>query len=555
MITNDRVDVCVVGAGLSGSIVAAGLARLGLRVVVLEAGPDHHGAFAGDEVAHVVDGRLLHAEPEVFVLAGGVPRVGTFLARNVGVGGPFVWSGFAYRFHASDFQVATESGTPDGSSVADWPLTYGELAPWYERAEAVLAVGGTTGDNPYDAPRRAPYPEEPVPMGPGAERLAAAARALAWHPYHPPAAVLVRPRHDVGRGACTGCGLCTFYGCPWGAKASVGTTELGTALRDRVEVRAGCTATEVRCDAGGRPFAVRYADTLGASAEQPAAVIVLALNAPYVARLMLLSRSPAHPRGLGNEHDLVGRHLTFHTGFVSYGVYADLIHSDRGPATQVGIDDHNEARPSRAGAGFRRGGVLHGAMPAAFTGGPLAFARALDRTIPLPDGVPRYGDGLLRFASWAYSRHQAVYGLGEDLPQFGNRVTLDPQVRDSLGLPALRIEYTPHPEDIAQQRYLLARALELLDVSGAQATAGALSSLPGGMFAGHAHGTTRMGADAATSVTDDHGRVHGTDNLFVTGAGPFVTSAGLNPALTIAALALRSVDEIAGAATATFPNS
>jgi choline dehydrogenase-like flavoprotein len=154
----------------------------------------------------------------------------------------------------------------------------------------------------------------------------------------------------------------------------------------------------------------------------------------------------------------------------------------------------------------------------------------------------------LRFASRAYPRHQAVYGLGEDLPQPGNRVTLDPQVRDSLGLPALRIEYTPHPEDIAQQRYLLERALELLRTSGAQTTAGVLSSVPGGVFAGHAHGTTRMGADATASVTDDRGRVHGTDNLFVTGAGPFVTSAGLNPALTIAALALRSVDEVASAA-------
>jgi choline dehydrogenase-like flavoprotein len=550
MITNDRADVCVVGAGLSGSLVAGGLARLGHKVVVLEAGPDHHGAFAGDEVAHIVDGRMLHAEPEVLVLEDGAPQVGTFLARNVGVAGPFVWSGFAYRFHPSDFRAATASGAPDGSSVADWPLTYDDLAPWYDRAEALLAVGGVTGENPFEAPRRGPYPEAPVPQSAGAARLAAAARALHWHPYHPPAAVLTRPRQDVGRGACTGCGLCTFYGCPWGAKASVGATELGAVLRDQVEVRAGCTATEVRCDPAGRPVAVRYADARGDKVEQPAGVVVLALNAPYVARLMLLSRGPAHPRGLGNDHDLVGRHLTFHTGFVTYGVYEDVIHCDRGPAPQVGVDDHNEDRPWRAGAGFRRGGVLHGGVPAAFTGGPLAFARGLDRTIPLPEGVPRYGDGLLRFASWAYPRHQAVFGLGEDLPQPGNRVTLDPLIRDSLGLPALRIEYSAHPEDLAQQRYLLERALELLRASGALTTAGALSSVPGGVFAGHAHGTTRMGADPTTSVTDDYGRVHGTDNLFVTGAGPFVTSAGLNPALTVAALALRAVNEIGSAASA-----
>src|SRR3546814_2235281 len=91
---------------------------------------------------------------------------------------------------------------------------------------------------------------------------------------------------------------------------------------------------------------------------------------------------------------------------MAWGVYDDVLNIDRGPAQQVGIDDLNEGRPAAAGAAFSRGGVLHGGMPAAFTGGPLAFARALDDTVPLPAGVPRYGEGLLRFAERAYSRHQ-----------------------------------------------------------------------------------------------------------------------------------------------------
>ena len=155
-------------------------------------------------------------------------------------------------------------------------------------------------------------------------------------------------------------------------------------------------------------------------------------------------------------------------------------------------------------------------------------------------------EALLRFAAHAYPRHQAVFVLGEDLPRADNRVTLDPDVRDSQGLPALRMTYDPHPEDLAQQRFLVDRALDLLRASGAEVVAGEPSPVPGGMFAGHAHGTTRMGADPATSVTDDRGLVHGTDNLLVAGAGGFVTAAGLNPALTIAALALRSVHRIAG---------
>ncbi len=542
MIIHDPVDAVVVGAGLSGSLIAAELTARGRRVVVLEAGPAAT-PLDGDEVGNIVDRRLLHAEPEVLALAGGPPQVGAWLARNRGVGGPLAWSGFAYRFHPSDFRVASASGVPDGSSVADWPIGYDELAPWYDRAEQVLGVGGILGENPYEAPRASSYAEPPVERSRGSDRLAHAAKALGWHPYHPPAAVLTRPHAGDGRGACTRCGLCTYYGCPWGAKGSVGVTAAGTSLR-RADVRPGCTAVEVGTGADGRPTSVRYVDASGEPAEQPAAVIVLALNAPYAARLLLLSRSSAHPQGIGNASDQVGRHLTFHTGSLAYGVYDEVLRADRNPAQQVGIDDHNEGRPAAAGAPFRRGGVLHGGIPAAFTGGPLAFAAGLDGSIPLPEGVPRYGDGLLRFAAHAYPRHQAVFILGEDLPRADNRVTLDPEVRDSLGLPALRMTYEPHPEDTAQQRFLVDRALDLLRESGADVVAGEPSPVPGGMFAGHAHGTTRMGADPATSVTDDHGLVHGTDNLFVAGAGGFVTAAGLNPALTIAALALRSVDRI-----------
>lgn len=549
MITDAPVDVVVVGLGAAGGTIAAALAERGLTVIGLEAGPElvRPEDYTDDELVFAAGRKHYWAEPELLEFEG-VTTSGTWLKRNRGVGGPFVWSGFAYRFHPSDFRVASEVGVPADSSVADWPIDYAEMAPWYEAAERLVGVSGEAGTHPFEPPRAGPFPQPPVRRVPGTTRLDDGARALGWHPYQPPAAILSQGRDD--RSACSRCGLCTNYACHRGAKASSSVFALPAGARTgRLRLAGGTLVTEVVCEpVTGRPSGVRYLRSDGTTGEQPAAVVVLANNAPYVAKLLLQSTSERHPQGLGNDSDQVGRHLTFHTGGVAWGVYDEQLFVDSGPAQQVAVDDLNEDRPWRAGAGFRRGGVLHGGMPASFAGGPLTFARSLGVGVPLPDGVPAYGPGLMEFAAHAYTRHQAVYSLGEDLPQAENRVVLDPLVTDSAGRPALRMRYRRHPEDIAQVAHLTRASEQLLAASGATMVASAGSDLPGGMFAGHAHGTTRMGIDPATSVADDLGLVHGTSNLFVAGAGLFVTGAGLNPFLTIIALALRSVDAVAAAA-------
>jgi choline dehydrogenase-like flavoprotein len=493
VITHDPVDVCVVGLGAAGGTIAAALAARGVRVVGLEAGPARARAeFTDDEVAHIADRTLLHGEPEVFVLDDGPPMVAPWIARNRGVGGPHAWTGFAYRFNDSDLR--------------EWPIGVDELAPWYAAAESQMGVAPAWWDSP------------------GGRRLRAAADELGWRHYRPPAAIDHR---------CDRCGTCTYYGCHTGAKFSSDRLLDGAA----VEVRASATATQVVTEAGGRPRAVQYVDERGHAHEQPARVIVLACNGPYVARLLLLS-------GLANDADQVGRYAMFHTGAFAYGVFDDILDAADYPAQHVGIDEFVDDRCPVS----TRGALLHGGIPAAFTGGPLAFARALGDAIPLPPGVPTYGPGLFDFARDAYRRHLAVYVLGEDLPQYDNRVRLDPDVRDSNGLPALRIEYHPHAEDDAQVAFMLDRAEEWLLRAGAQPVVRAPSRIPGGIFAGHALGMTRMGTDPATSVADDVGRVHGYDNLFVAGGGLFVTSSARNPAVTIVALALRAVATIAAVA-------
>lgn len=548
MITHDRVDVCVVGLGAAGGTIAAEAAVAGLRVVGIEAGADYGenpgAAFDTDEITYVVDQALQWRDPEVLVFQDRPPIMSNWLSRNIGVGGPHHWSGFAIRFHPSDFRVASTSGVPEGSSVADWPITYDDLAPFYDEAEAMLAVAAGT-EHPWQPPRQRGFPGPPLPDTRRSQMLTEAARRLGWHPFRPPAAILSEHIASSLRSPCNFCGHCTLFGCTRNAKASTSVTILPKARTSgSLEVRSRCLAVEVAVDNSGRPCAVRYLDDLGQGHEQPAAVIVLANNAPYVAKLLLQSRSPKHPTGLGNQYDQVGRHVTFHTSTCVYGLFDEPLHASRGPAPQVAIDDFSEDRPLRSGAAFHRGGQMVGGMPASFAGGPLSFVLALDEWLPLPEGVPPYGDELLRFAQHAFSHHMAVFCLGEDVPRAENRVTLDPVVRDRAGLPAVRFEYSHHLDDLRQIEYLAGKAQAWLEEAGARSVVRAQAALPGGMRAGHAHGTTRMGLSPETSVSDDVGLVHGFDNLFVAGAGGFVTSGGVNPCLTIVALALRAVPRI-----------
>lgn len=254
VIVDEPRDVCVVGLGAAGGTIATALAHRGVDVVALEAGPDTEltadGArfdgrlFDDDEVTHVADRRLLHHDPERLVLDGRDLGPGPWLARNRGVGGPFAWTGFAYRFHPSDFAVASTAGVPTDSTVADWPISYDDLAPWYEEAERFMHVAGTAGENPFEAPRTGPYPAPANPVNEASARIAVAARAAGYHPYRPPAAIVGRP---VGAaGVCDRCGTCTFYGCHRDAKFSTAVAGL-TAARagGGVDVRARCTATQV----------------------------------------------------------------------------------------------------------------------------------------------------------------------------------------------------------------------------------------------------------------------------------------------------------------------
>lgn len=548
-------DACVIGLGASGGILAGELAKEGMSVVGLEAGPWYQREIferleeSHDELAHFRLGRLRWNEPEVMIYNGGPRMVFPAISRNLGVGGPLHWSCISYRFHASDFQVKSLCGNPEGATVEDWPLGYGDLEPYYDRAEYAFGVAGEAGANPFEAPRARAFPKPALETRPAGALFRDAAARSGYKPFPAPAAIATTPGygHSAFRLPCNDCGRCTFYGCSRHAKGVNLVVTLPDALATgRLEIRPGCMAVEIAVDRHGRAKSVLYRDAAGHAHEQPARVFISCNNAAYVAWLFLVSKSKRFPRGLANGSGLVGKNLTFHASAFGYGTFADReLRVGLGPQAAVAFDDLNEDRPRDAyGAPFLRGALISGGIALPFTGGPLAFGTSIGTFVSLPEGVTRWGEGFKNFVYRYYNRYFAVFALCEDLPAESNYVALDSKIRGRWGMPALRIVYNDHPNTVAMQRFMRRKIEDVLKAAGARHVVTAIPGIPGGAAAGHVMGTTRMGADPARSVVDQFGRAHEVPNLFVGGSGVFVTSAGLNPTLTILALAYRTADRI-----------
>ncbi len=545
---NTQYDVIIVGAGLAGGILAGVLAEGGRRVLLLERGL----ALAYDDVPgdHLRNHRLsLYGDnttpdpaghPRVYVDAAGretqvLPHDARYNlnAWTVG-GGTRVWGMQAWRFHPDDFHMASRYGVPAGSSLADWPISYDELAPYYERAEHEIGVAGDHAGTTH-APRARDFPLPPVPRTPAAEWLAGGASKLGWPTFTPPLAVNTRPYQ--GRGACIQCAQCIGFACPTEAKNGSHNTLLPRALATgRCTLVTRAQAARILTDAAGRATGVEYSAPVSPGS---ASFAKYTANAPRVivssgaiesARLLLLSASPQHPQGLGNHSGHVGRHVQGHYYPIAYGLLPPGVEQTlQGPGVSVATTRFNHGNP----------GVIGGAMLANdFVKLPLIFWRQ-----SLPPGTPRWGLAGKRAMRALFRRGIDVRGPVQEIPSPDSRVTLDEKVRDRLGLPVARLSGTTHAETIRTAEFIRQRAEEWLRASGAEQV---WSWPPEKKFSAGQHqaGSCRMSADPREGVTDAFGRVHGHDNLYVCDGSLHVTNGGFNPALTIMALAFRTAEHL-----------
>lgn len=544
MAGSEEFDVCVIGTGAGGGVMIKELTAAGFRVVALERGPHlETSRFTDDELAVAQRDTLFSPDQiETWRIDEQSPaQVGRHNALAYCVGGTQThWAGWSWRFRPDELKVRSVEGPVAGASLVDWPISYEELEPYYEKAEWEFGVAGDAAANPFGAPRKKGYPNPPHPPRRTTQRFNAGAKKLGYHPF--PTPVGINSRSYAGRPACVYGGACVYFGCPIHAKATPLSVLIPKALATgRLDLRPDSMVFEITVAADGRARSVRYLDTGGAAHEVFARQVVLSASSIGSPHLLLMSKSAAFPQGLANSSGLVGRNLTFHLHPLVMYVTDQPELGTTGFHSHAVVDDLHPSDPKR---GFIRGGVF--GEDNSTLNLPIAYA---NNAAGAPWLERLWGQSFKDHLR-TFPRAVAMIAILEDLPMESNRVDLDPEVKDKHGLPVARMTHRQHPNDLAMYRWYRERMLEVADAAGAVkkwvpdlpfTNLSEDKAMPGGP-GGHFHGTCRMGDDPEASVVDRWCRSHDVKNLWVVDGSFFPTSAGYNPTLTILANAYRVAD-------------
>lgn len=519
-------DVIIVGAGAAGAAAAWSLSQTNLKIVCLEQGdhmePDKYPSTKSNWESKRYE--AFNVSPNIRKLPSDYPindsdsPIGIANYNSVG-GSTILYSGHFPRFHPSDFKVKELDGVAD-----NWPIDYKTLEPYYNLNDKMMGVSGLTGDPAY------PLIEgmlEHIPLGELGEVMGKGFNKLGWHWWPSYSAIITR--EYMHRGKCINLGPCNT-GCPQGAKSSVDITYWPIALKNGVDLRTNCRVKEVTVDSHGKLNGVVYFDVEGKEIFLQAKMVLVACNGIGTPRLLLNSTSKFFPDGLANRSGLVGKNLMLHPlGYVE-GLFEDDINSNIGPhGCCLQSQEFYETDISR---GFVRGytmQILRGSGPI-----ETAISGVGRRQIPLGD-----------------NHHQAVkkilgktIGMGiiiEDLPELHNSVTLDPDIKDSNGIPAPKINYKLSENSRKMLAHGLAKGKEVMISAGATK---AMTFGPVRNTGWHLMGTAKMGENSANSVVNKFGETHDVKGLYIIDSSVFVTGAGVNIASTLQAVTLYICDNI-----------
>lgn len=523
-------DVVVVGSGAGGGVAAGVLTAAGLSVLLVERGqsfgtgdlPLDHARSARmhaglprqveigvEGTARIVDDEVVL--PTASLWNGNASAVG---------GGTRVYGAMAWRLCPEDFAMATTYGSPQ----VNWPITYDDLAPYYDKVDRHVGVSGQAELLEWDGPRTTPYPMPPLSPPATSDVLATGAASLGWQTSIPPMLINSVPRD--GRSACIQCGTCVGFGCPVGAKNGTHNTMVRRAVGHGCDVVDRCVATRLLSDHDG---AVRGVELAWGEHQRTitARHVVVSCGAIETARLLLAS-------GIGVEHGQVGRYLQGHLYTGATALFDDEMEDCTGPGPSIGTTRFRHHNP-----GIRGGGIL----ARDFVPTPL---EALHKLVGA-DLIPAFGRDSVAALAAAFRRTVHLVGPVHEVPQADSMVALDPLLRDRQGMPLVRLTSPgQHADDVAVGKFLAARAAEWAWASGASRVAEVSWGIGKGPSADqHQAGTCRMGTDPRESVCDPMGRVWGHSGVTVADGSLHVTNGGVNPVLTIMALSWRVADGLA----------
>ena len=496
-----HADVVIVGSGMGGGTLAWALRDSGARVLLIERG-DFLPSEPENWSAQAVFGEKRYKAKEQWCDASGgwfSPGVHYFVGGNTKVYGAAL-----PRLRQEDFGEIQHAG---GVSPA-WPISYDDLAPYYDRAEQLFWVHGEAGADPTDPPRSGPFPFPPMPPDPYMAELAERFREQGLHPAPLPIGLDYRPG-----GRCIRCGTCDAFPCRVMAKGDADVCAVRPALDSpNVEIWTESLVTRITTDLSGLRATGVEVDRGGDRVQVEADYVVAACGAVNSAALLLRSATNGHPHGLANNSGLVGRNYMVHTNSVLVAI------NPRRPNPTVfqktiSVND------------FYRAGV-NPEFP--FPMGNLQPVGKLQGAM-MRGAAPHVPDWSLRAAA---RRSVDWWVMSEDLPDPANRVTLD-----SSG----NIVIHWRANNLAAHDQLVGHAKEMLRRAGYPVL---LSRRMGIETNSHQCGTLRFGRDPGQSVLDPFCRAHDLDNLYVVDASFFASSAAVNPALTIAAQALRVGDHL-----------
>jgi len=557
-----KVPVVIVGVGWLGGIIAAELAKQGIKVVGLERGKPRETKdyyMVHDEVRYALRYDLmqdLSKDTITFRNTEKMPALpmreyGSFLLGE-GLGGAGIhWNGQTLRFLPYDFEIYSKTverygknKIPDGMTLQDWGITYDKMEPYFDKFEKMAGISGEDEPADFVGKRSSPYPTKPMVKTPALKLFEQAALKLGYHPYMLPSANLsenYKNPDGIERAACQYCGFCERFGCEYGAKADPVVTVLPVANKSgNFELRTYANVTEI-LKKGDKVTGVRYINTVtGEQFDQPADVVVLASYVFSNVRLLLMSKlgKPYDPKtGKG----VIGKNYAYQTnGGATTGFFDDKQFNLFAGAGSLGMEV-----PDWNGDNFDHSNLkfIHGAG--------IRISQTGQRPIAsnsVPEGTPVWGKDFkaksIKYANSVLS----VSAQGSSLPWRHHYLDLDPTYKDALGQPLVRITFDFEDQDRELVTFMSGKTTEIMkemnpSIIRSNAKLGPYNIVP--YQSTHNTGGAIMGADPSTSAVNSYLQMWDADNVFVVGASAFPHNGGYNPTATVGALSYRAAEGIA----------